>query len=84
MATELSRGELFKPNLVSDLIDKVQGHSSIAALSAQKPIPFNGQDQFTFTLDSEIDVVAENGKKSQHYEEWSSEDEDFIDVLNRF
>lgn len=64
MATELSRGELFKPNLVSDLIDKVQGHSSIAALSAQKPIPFNGQDQFTFTLDSEIDVVAENGKKS--------------------
>ena len=64
MATELSRGDLFKPNLVSDLIDKVQGHSSIAALSAQKPIPFNGQDQFTFTLDSEIDVVAENGKKS--------------------
>ena len=64
MATELSRGELFNPNLVSDLVDKVQGHSSIAALSAQKPIPFNGQDQFTFTLDSEIDVVAENGKKS--------------------
>lgn len=64
MATELSRGELFKPNLVSDLIDKVQGHSSIAVLSAQKPIPFNGQEQFTFTLDSEIDVVAENGKKS--------------------
>ena len=64
MATELSRGELFKPNLVSDLIDKVQGHSSIAVLSAQNPIPFNGQEQFTFTLDSEIDVVAENGKKS--------------------
>lgn len=64
MATELSRGNLFQPQLVTDLINKVQGHSSIAVLSAQKPIPFNGQKEFTFTLDSEIDVVAENGKKT--------------------
>lgn len=64
MATELSRGSLFEPKLVSDLIDKVKGHSSVAVLSAQTPIPFNGQKEFTFTMDSEIDVVAENGKKS--------------------
>lgn len=60
----LSRGNLFQPELVSDLIDKVKGKSSLAILSQQKPIPFNGQREFTFTMDSEIDVVAENGKKS--------------------
>lgn len=55
---------LFDPELVKDLINKVSGHSSLAALSAQKPVPFNGIKEFTFTLDSEIDIVAENGKKS--------------------
>lgn len=64
MATELSRGNLFDPVLVKDLISKVKGKSSLAVLSAQTPIPFNGRKEFTFTLDSEIDVVAENGKKS--------------------
>lgn len=64
MATELSRGTLFEPKLVGDLINKVKGHSSIAVLSGQTPIPFNGQKEFTFTMDSEIDVVAESGKKS--------------------
>lgn len=64
MATELSRGSLFDPVLVKDLISKVQGHSSVATLSAQTPIPFNGRKEFTFTMDSEIDVVAENGKKT--------------------
>lgn len=64
MADVLSRGNLFDPVLVTDLINKVNGHSSLAVLSAQKPIPFNGSKEFTFTMDSEIDVVAENGKKS--------------------
>lgn len=64
MATELSRGNLFDPVLVKDLINKVKGRSSLAVLSAQTPIPFNGRKEFTFTMDSEIDVVAENGKKS--------------------
>ena len=64
MATQLSKGNLFDPVLVKDLISKVKGKSSIAVLSAQEPIPFNGRKEFTFTMDSEIDVVAENGKKS--------------------
>lgn len=63
MAT-LSRGTLFQPELITDLIDKVKGKSSLAVLSQQTPIAFNGQKEFTFTMDSEIDVVAENGKKS--------------------
>lgn len=60
----LSRGNLFYPELVTDLINKVKGKSSLAVLSQQTPIPFNGQKEFTFTMDSEIDVVAENGKKT--------------------
>lgn len=64
MTTVLSKGTMFDPELVSDLINKVKGHSSLAVLSAQTPIPFNGRKEFTFTLDSEIDIIAENGKKT--------------------
>jgi len=60
----LERGALFDPVLVTDLVEKVQGKSSVARLARQAPIPFNGQKEFVFTLDSEIDVVAESGKKS--------------------
>lgn len=59
-----SKGSLFDPELVTDLINKVQGKSSLAMLAKQVPVPFNGQTQFTFSLDSDIDIVAENGKKS--------------------
>lgn len=64
MADVLSKGTLYDPVLVKDLISKVKGKSSLAVLSAQTPIPFNGMKEFVFTMDSEIDVVAENGKKS--------------------
>ena len=60
-----SKGTMFDPKLVTDLISKVKGKSSLAVLSAQTPIPFNGMKEFTFTMDSEIDIVAENGKKSE-------------------
>lgn len=60
----LSKGILFDATLVTDLVTKVKGKSSLAKMSAQTPIPFNGVKEFTFTMDSEIDVVAENGKKS--------------------
>ena len=58
------RGTLFDPVLVTDLVNKVGGKSSLARLSAQTPIAFNGQKEFVFTMDSEIDVVAESGAKS--------------------
>lgn len=64
MATELSKGTLFDATLVTDLITKVKGASSLALLSSQTPIPFNGMKEFVFSMDSEIDVVAENGKKT--------------------
>lgn len=60
----LETGNLFDKKLVTDLIDKVVGKSSLVALSNSRPIPFNGQKEFIFTMDSEIDVVAESGKKT--------------------
>lgn len=64
MADVLSRDNLFNAELVTDLINKVKGRSSLATLSGQKGIPFNGTEQFVFSMDSDIDIVAENGKKS--------------------
>ena len=63
MAT--SRENLFDPVLVTDLINKVKGKSSLAKLSGQTPIPFNGLKEFIFSMDNEIDIVAENGKKTE-------------------
>lgn len=63
MAT--SRENLFDPVLVTDLINKVRGKSSLAKLSGQTPIPFNGLKEFIFSMDNEIDIVAENGKKTE-------------------
>lgn len=61
----LSKGTLFDPELVTDLINKVKGKSSLAVLSKQVPVPFDGSKEFTFTLDKDVDIVAENGKKSE-------------------
>ena len=56
---------IFSETLVADLMNKVRGKSSLAKLSAQEPIPFNGFKEFTFEMDKEIDIVAENGKKTE-------------------
>lgn len=53
----------FAPELTSELFNKVKGHSSIAKLSAQTPIPFTGNEVMTFALDHEVSIVAENGAK---------------------
>lgn len=64
MAGVLSKGELFPQKLVKELMKNVKGKSSLAVLSNQQPIPFNGTEEFIFSMDNEIDIVAENGKKS--------------------
>ena len=65
MADVLNKGTLFPESLIPGLIQKTTGASALAKLCAAKPIPFNGQKEFTFTLDKEVDVVAESGKKSK-------------------
>lgn len=64
MTNALNRGDLFTPDVVADLINKVKGKSSLAVLSNQSPIEFNGSEFFTFDFDNEIDVVGESQAKS--------------------
>lgn len=64
MANVLSKGALFPATLTNELINKVRGKSSIAALADSEPVRFNGSTLFTFSLDKEVDVIAENGAKS--------------------
>ena len=47
MAT--GRENLFDAVLVKDLMNKVKGKSSLAVLSGQTPIPFNGLKEFIFS-----------------------------------
>lgn len=56
-------GTLFPEQLVTELIDKVQGESAIAKLCAQKPMPFAGEKEMIFTMDGEAEIVAEGGAK---------------------
>lgn len=65
MADVISKGTLFPEELIPELIQQTVGASALAKLCAAKPISFNGQKEFTFTLDKEIDVVAENGAKTK-------------------
>lgn len=64
MGSILTKGALFPAQLTNELFNLVRGKSSLAKLSGQTPIPFNGETVFTFSLDSEVDLVAENGAKS--------------------
>ncbi|RSI87098.1 phage major capsid protein [Streptococcus mitis] len=59
----MKTGTLFKPELVTELIDKVQGKSVLAKLSAQTPIPFNGVEQFIFNLEGNAQIVGEGEQK---------------------
>lgn len=65
MANIISKGTLFPTELSTEVINKVKGKSSLAALCAGEPIAFNGNDYFTFSLDKEADIVAENGAKTK-------------------
>lgn len=59
----LKQATLFQPELVKELISKVQGRSVLAKLSAQTPIPFNGVEQFIFNLEGNAQIVGEGKQK---------------------
>lgn len=64
LSTKVNNVTLFPPELTNELINLTRGKSSLAKLSASKPLPFVGQTAWTFALDNEVDIVAENGAKS--------------------
>ncbi|MCR4805774.1 MAG: phage major capsid protein [Clostridia bacterium] len=57
-------GSMFPKEVVSELFNKVAGHSSIAKLSGKMPLPMTGTTIFTFGMDAEANIVAESGAKS--------------------
>ncbi|SNK57646.1 phage major capsid protein [Streptococcus pneumoniae] len=59
----MKTGTLFKPEVVKQLISKVQGKSVLAKLSAKPPIPFNGVEQFIFNLEGNAQIVGEGEQK---------------------
>lgn len=63
MAGTLNKSTLFPAQLTGELLNLVRGKSSLARLSKQAPIQFNGTEIMTFNFDKEADIVAESGAK---------------------
>ena len=63
MPEVMKKGELFAPEIVTDLFNKVAGKSTLAKLAGTIPVPFNGSEIFTFSMDDEVNIVAENAVK---------------------
>lgn len=63
MANKTTSANLFNPELVTEIFNKVKGHSALANLSGQSPIPFVGNDTFVFSMDGEASIVGESGEK---------------------
>ena len=63
-ANAIARGSLFPQELTPGFINMVRGKSSLAALCGATPIAFNGNKEFTFSMDNDVDIVAEAGAKS--------------------
>ena len=55
---------VFPEELTRELFNGVAGKSALARVSRQRPISFVGNTDFVFSMDSEADIVAENGAKS--------------------
>lgn len=56
-------GTLFNSEQTRELFSKVQGHSGLAKLAKQVPIPFAGTDTFVFSMDGEASIVGEGADK---------------------
>ena len=61
--TSQKAGTLFNPELVTEIMTKVQGYSVLAKLSSQSAIPFNGTEQFIFNLEGNTQIVGEGEQK---------------------
>ena len=61
MATSLKIS--YPKELIPELMSKVAGHSTLAKLSNQTPIPFSGIEQFVFNLDGNAQIVGEGEQK---------------------
>lgn len=58
MAT-IQAGMNFPTTVITEMFDAVRGHSALAKLSDQAPIPFNGATEFVFNAAGEAALVGE-------------------------
>ena len=65
MPDVLQKSTKFDPTLVKDLITKVRGKSALAQLCDGEPRKFDGEKQFVFSMDDEVDLVDEGGASSR-------------------
>ena len=56
----------FPSELVKEVFVAAQGKSSVAKLAKQTPIAFSGTDVMVFTMDGEVNLVAEGAAKGAH------------------
>src|SRR5690625_5655380 len=59
----LKSGDLFPQELVTDIFNKVKGHSTLAKLANQQAIPFSGTEEFIFNLEGNAQIVGEGEQK---------------------
>jgi len=59
----MKAGSLFPAQIVKEIFNKVKGHSTLAKLSGQEPIPFSGTEQFIFNLEGNAQIVGEGEDK---------------------
>ena len=64
MPEVLNMSNLFDPELVKELFNRVRGKSSLAALCKKAPISFVGNKVFVFSMDNEVALVAEGDARS--------------------
>lgn len=62
MAT-IKAGANFPAEVVNEMFNAVRGHSALAKLSGQKPMPFTGVTQFIFNAEGEAALVDEGTAK---------------------
>ena len=62
MAT-IKAGAYFPAEVVNEMFNAVRGHSALAKLSGQKPMPFAGVTQFVFNAEGEAALVGEGAAK---------------------
>ena len=62
MAT-ITAGAYFPAEVVTEMFNAVRGHSALAKLSGQKPMPFTGVTQFVFNAEGEAALVGEGAAK---------------------
>lgn len=59
----LSKGANFPTKVVEGMFNTVKGKSTLAKFSGQMPVAFTGNTIFTFAMDKDLGIVAENEAK---------------------